>query len=406
MNFKNKLLVFSILFFSLNSSFAAEPAAVSYKLNGFVRNDFYINSRQNLQAQDGIFNILPRPIELNASGEDANAIPEAEMLSILSRIGLDLYGTSAFGAKTSARIECDFAGVSTTYFVMRLRQAYVKLNWSKTELLVGQTWHPMFGSVIPTVPSASTGSPFQPFNRSPQLRLKQNLTESLSLTGAAIYQMQYMSQGPNGSSVSYLKNAVLPNVFVGLESKTKKWTSGLGFDLKTIKIKHQYNTSASAQAYTQFVDKKLQIKAKATYGENLSDHMMIGGYGVSGKDTTRNEATFTNFNTFTSWLNVIYGSKMQVGIFAGITQNLGTTKNLILNSGKFTAYGYGLYDQQLTDRLYRIAPHVTYNLSNIRLGVEYELTSAKYGTIKTNGRVANPYSVNNHRAMATISYIF
>lgn len=399
---------FSLLFLFLStiSISAAEPVA-GYKLYGFIRSDFYINSRSNFQAQDGLFNILPKPIELNANGSDINAIPEAEMLSILSRFGLDFTGAPVLGAKTTAKVECDFAGFSTSYYVMRLRQAFIKLNWSQTELLVGQTWHPMFGNVLPSIQSGSAGSPFQPFNRSPQLRLKQNLNESLSLTGSAIYQMQYTSQGPSGSSASYLKSSLLPNLFLGLENKNKIWTTGIGLDIKRIKIKHQFNTSASAQAYAQYINNNWQIKAKATLGENMSDHMMIGGYGVSGKDSTYNEDTFTNFNTLTSWINIVYGQKIQAGIFAGLSQNMGTNKDLITNaSGKFIAYGNGLYDQQLVDNLYRFTPHLTYSLSNFRLGVEYELTTASYGTLKANGRVKNPYNISNHRAMATISYIF
>ncbi|MCE5331642.1 MAG: hypothetical protein LLF95_05815 [Bacteroidales bacterium] len=402
--------VLSIFFISISfyTVFAAEPT-VNYKLYGFVRNDFYINSRQNVEALDGLFNIFPKPVDLNGSGEDKNAVPNAEMLSVATRLGLDFTGTTLLGAKSSAKIECDFAGISTSYYLIRIRQAYMKLNWENTELLVGQTWHPMFGNVMPAVPSLNTGSPFQPFNRSPQIRLKQALGEKFSLIAAAAYQMQYMSQGPNGTSASYLKNALLPNLYVGFENKSNNWTTGIGFDTKTIKINHEKLTSTSATAYTQFVQKAVQIKAKVIYGENLSDHLMIGGYGVSGTNSTTNEPTYSNLNTLSSWLNVVYGSKVQIGIFTGISQNLGANLELRSGStGKYTIYGYGFYSesQQLVDRLFRIAPHVSYNLSNFKLAAEYELTSAQYGNIQSNGRVSNSYSVNNHRFMATISYLF
>jgi len=177
------------------------------------------------------------------------------MLSIATRLGLDFTGTTLFGAKASAKIECDFAGISTSYYLIRLRQAYMKLNWENTELLVGQTWHPLFGNVMPTVPSLNTGSPFQPFNRSPQIRLKQSLDGNFSLIAAATYQMQYMSQGPNGTSASYLKNALLPNLYVGFENKSNNWTTGIGFDAKTLKINHEKLNSTSAVAYTQFVQR-------------------------------------------------------------------------------------------------------------------------------------------------------
>lgn len=402
-----KLFLLAFLLLSFLNSFAADPS-VSYQLYGFVRNDFYINSRQNVEALDGLFNIFPKPVSLNAVGKDINAVPNAEMLSVATRLGFDFRGTPILGAKSTAKIEFDFAGISSSYYLIRIRQAYLKLNWDKTELLVGQTWHPLFGSVLPTIPSLNTGSPFQPFNRSPQVRVKRMLTNELSLIGSVNYQMQYMSQGPLGASPSYLKNALLPDIFLGFESKSKYWVSGVGFDTKTLKINDESLTSGSAVAYTQYVDNKLQFKAKAIYGQNLSDHLMIGGYGISNQSTT-NEIVYTNFNTLSSWLNIVYGTKVQAGIFMGISQNLGTNKTLNIDAAKkITAYGYGFYadSQQLMDRLYRVAPHITYNLSNFKLGFEYELTSADYGNIRCNGRVENSAAVTNHRATATISYIF
>lgn len=402
-----KLFLLPFLLFSLLNGFAADPS-VGYQLYGFVRNDFYINSRQNFEVLDGLFSIFPKPVDINTNGKDKNAVPNAEMLSVATRLGIDFRGTPIMGAKSTAKIECDFAGISTSYYLIRIRQAYLKLNWEKTELLVGQTWHPLFGSVLPTVPSLNTGSPFQPFNRSPQVRAKRMLTNELSVIGSVNYQMQYMSQGPLGASPSYLKNALLPDIFVGLESKSKHWISGVGFDTKMLKINDARLSSGSAVAYTQYADNQLQIKAKAIYGQNLSDHLMIGGYGISNESTTNN-IVYTNFNTLSSWLNLVYGTKVQTGIFVGFSQNLGTNENLNIDAaGKITAYGYGFYadTQQLMDRIYRIAPHITYNLSNFKLGFEYELTSADYGKIQGNGRIENSSAATNHRAMATISYIF
>ncbi|MGC3977395.1 MAG: hypothetical protein QM751_03690 [Paludibacteraceae bacterium] len=409
---RNQLLRTFFLFVALSAKshyfYAAEPS-VSYKMYGFIRNDFYYNSRQNMEALDGLFNIFPKPKENGTAGKDNNATSNAEMLSVASRLGIDFTSLPLFGAKTSAKIECDFAGFSTNYYVIRLRQAYTKLNWEHTELLIGQTWHPLFGTVFPTVSSLNTGAPFQPFNRSPQLKVKQSLLENFSLTAAATYQMQYMSQGPNGASVNYLKNAILPNLFISLENKSGNITSGLGLDTKTIKVSHQRHTSFAALAYGQYVDKKWQVKAKALYGQNLSDHLMIGGYGITGVDTKYSESTYTNFNTFSSWVNVVYGSKLQVGIFGGLSQNLGTEDKLLSDvSGKFTVYGYGvsIANQELLDRIYRVSPHISYNAGNIKLGLEYELTAGNYGTIREDGRINNSYEVTNHRLLATISYNF
>jgi hypothetical protein len=107
------------------------------------------------------------------------------------------------------------------------------------------------------------------------------------------------------------------------------------------------------------------------------------------------------------WLNIIYGSKIQVGLLLGASTNLGTNEKLALNkTNQIIGYGYGLYDQNLLDKLYRIAPHVSYNLSNIKFGLEYDFTTATYGTINTNGRISNPSTVNNNRVLASVNYIF
>ncbi len=332
------------------------------------------------------------------------------MLAISTRLGIDFTGTPILGAKSSAKIECDFAGISTSYYLIRLRQAYLKLNWEKTELLVGQTWHPMFANLQPITPALSVATPFQPFNRSPQIRLNQKLNGNFTFLTAASYQMQYMTQGPLGASASYMKTGLLPSLHIGFDYKSKSIVAGVGVDGKSLKINNIRFNSGAAVAYAGYTNKKIQVRAKSVLGQNMSEYMMLGGYGLSGFDVIANKAEYTNFNTSTSWLSIAYGSKIQVGVYGGLSQNLGTNKDLlpVVLTGKLTAYGYGFYDssQQIIDQLYRVAPHITYNLPNFRLGFEYELTSAKYGTIQTNGKVASPYMVNNHRAMATISYIF
>ena len=424
MNLKKLLPLFCIAFSTL--AIAQEPTKL--KVYGFVSNDFFYNSRQNVEMVDGIIQLFPKPIELNAAGVDKNAVAQAEMLSVNTRIGVDLTGAPILGAKSSGKIEADFAGFGTSYYVFRIRQAFMKLNWEKTELLVGQTWHPLFGSVVPTTFSANAGGPFQPFNRSPQVRVKESLSKTLSLTAAALYEMQYASQGPAGTSNTYMKNAIAPDLFVGLENKTKHWTLGVGADLKTLKPEQLNDatiSSLSASAYAQYVNGKLQLKGKTTYGENLSDQLMLGGYGVSKYATDMTTVlSYCNYKNMSSWINAVYGTKLQVGLLLGISNNLGTTEDLALNSkNRFVSYGYGFYNssdlnpnikttdvdynnQQILDHLYRIAPQVSYNLSNFKFGLEYDYTTASYGAMQRDGSAKNTYSVSNNRILASVMYIF
>ena len=426
MTFKNSL---TLLLLSLSISLsAAEPTTTSLKFYGYVGNEFFYNSRQNVELVDGAIMLFPKPVSPNAAGQDINATGQAELLSVNSRLGIDINGTPILGAKSSGKIEADFAGFGANFYVFRIRQAYVKLNWDKTELLLGQTWHPLFGNIAPSTPSSNGGAPFQSFNRSPQLRLKQTLTNTLSFTAAALYEMQYASQGPLGTLNCYLKNAIAPDLFVGLENKTTHWTTGAGVDFKTLKpdaMNPATISSLSATAYAQYVKNKLQVKAKLTYGENLSDQLMLGGYGVSeyAKDSTT-VLSYTNFKNMNGWFNIVYGTKFQVGLLLGVSQNLGASENLAVNkTKKFTTYGYGFYDdatlnpalkktdatyldQQVLDVLYRVAPHVSYNLPNLKFAVEYNFDTADYGKLKADGIPDSWYTVSNNRILASVSYIF
>jgi hypothetical protein len=411
MNFK-KLLPFIFIAFS---TLAIAQETTKLKVYGFVSNDFFYNSRQNVEMVDGVIQLFPKPIELNTAGVDKNAVAQAEMISVDTRLGIDLTSAPILGAKSSGKIEADFAGFGTSYYVFRIRQAFMKLNWEKTELLVGQTWHPLFGSVVPTTFSANAGGPFQPFNRSPQVRVKESLSKTLSLTAAALYEMQYASFGPGSTSAvnTYIKNAIVPDIFIGLENKTKHWTLGIGGDLKTLKpepLNDATISSLSASAYAQYVNGKLQLKGKTTYGGNLSDQLMLGGYGVSKyASDSATVLSYTNLKSMNTWVNLVYGTKLQVGLLLGAANNLGSSDNFDLRKGKkMTAYGYSFYDasQQVLDHLYRIAPQVSYNLSNFKFGLEYDYTTASYGAMQRDGSAKNTYSVSNNRILASVMYIF
>jgi len=407
-----KKLVLTILLFSTIYAFAEEPAT-KIKFYGFIGNDFFYNSRQNKDMVDGVIQLFPLPADLVA-GADKNKVPQAEMLSINTRLGIDISGAPILGAKSSGKIEADFDGFGTSYYVFRIRQAFMKLNWDKTELLIGQTWHPLFGNVAPSTLSANGGAPFQPFNRSPQVRFKQNICSSLSLTAALIYEMQYTSSGPLGSSSVYMKNAIIPDLFLGSEYKSTHWTNGIGVDYKTIAPDVHKISSLSAAAYSQYSNSEFLLKGKVIYGQNLSDQLMLGGYGVSkyAADSTT-ALSYTNFNNVSTWLNAVYGTKFQVGLLLGVSQNLGSSELLdIRKDKKIVTYGYGFYDvnsnsqQVVIDRLYKIAPQVVYNLPNLKVGIEYDYTNATYGNIQRDGRVLNPYNVDNHRILISINYLF
>lgn len=382
----------------------------SYQWYGFIRNDFYYNSRLNEETLDGIFNFFPKPVVATETSPDVNAVAQAEMLSIATRLGLDIKGGEFQNTKVSAKIEMDFAGTGSTYFLVRLRQAYTRFDWEKSNLLIGQTWHPFFGEVTPTVTSFNAGSPFQPFNRSPQLRYTIQPIKNLTLTGAAVWQMQTSSDGPSGFSPSYLKNSLRPNLYAGIQWKSEKWSAGGALDYKKIipEVNHSLS-SMSASAWLQYSAGLFCVKGRTTLGNNMSDHIMPGGYGLY-YNPSDNQFGYTNLSSSSSWINIVYGKKWQAGIFGGHHQNLGSMMPMLYKNsdGKYTVYGRGFYknQQELLDRLVRIAPFLMHSVKDVTFGVEYNLTLANYGTILSSGKVTNPYTIKNHRMVATVVYTF
>ena len=104
----------------------------------------------------------------------------------------------------------------------------MNLDWGKSAVLIGQTWHPLFGDIFPQMLNLSTGAPFQPFNRSPQIRY-QYKAGKVKLTASAIWQLQYTSSGPKGMSEDYIKNSCVPEFYVGADyTSGNGWLAGAG----------------------------------------------------------------------------------------------------------------------------------------------------------------------------------
>lgn len=211
-----KYILLSLCLMTLSSSFA-QLKDFKFKFYGQIRTDFYYNSRANEETVDGLFYMYPKDEVLDSNGEDLNDTSNSNFYTLYSRLGLDVAGPKLGTAKTSAKVEADFRGSGTSYSTIRLRHAYFNLDWGKSAVLVGQTWHPLFGDVSPQILNLSVGAPFQPFSRAPQIRYRFN-NKHLQLTGALVWQSQYLSQGPAGKSQEYIKKSNIPEIYVGADS--------------------------------------------------------------------------------------------------------------------------------------------------------------------------------------------
>lgn len=411
---KKQLLLLSLSLVALNG-FAEEVESkkgFELKIYGQVRADLFYNTRANVESVDGLFYSYPMDIKPDAEGNDLNDQDNSNMYLLYSRLGLDVKGPKLGSAKTSAKIEFDFRGSGTTLSLIRLRHAYFNFNWGKSSVLAGQTWHPFFGEVSPQMLNLNTGAPFQPFSRAPQVRYRFN-HNGLQLTASAVWQSQFLSNGPDGKSNKYIKNSCVPEIHFGADYKTKNLIVGAGADMtslvprtqstvtidditKTYKVNERI-TSVSGEIHAKYTTPMWLFAAKSTLASNLTQTSMLGGYGVCNIDPITGQQTYTPTYNSSTWVNVVWGKKWKVGVFGGYMKNLGTTKEVS------SLIGTGVD----VDQLLSGTAEVTYNLPHWRIGLEYNYTAAWYGELnKANGKIINTHSVGNNRFVASASFMF
>lgn len=405
-------LVLLLLAALLLSPAMAQKKNFTYKFYGFVRGDLFYNSRANMAPVDGNFYLFPLDEKPDADGKDLNATPNGSFYTFTSRLGLDVTGPAIGTARTSAKVETDFGGFSASTTMLRIRQAYVALDWEKSNVLIGQTWHPLFGSVVPDVLNLSTGAPFQPFNRSPQIRY-QYKTGKVKLTASALWQLQYLSSGPKGMSEDYIKNSCVPEFYVGADyTSGSGWLAGAGIHLislkprtsselngKTYKVNERM-TALSYEAHVKYSGQNYTFAAKSLMASALDQTALIGGYGVSSINPKNGEQEYTPFRHSTSWVNFTYGTKWKQGLFLGYTKNLGTGKSLVTTD---KVYGMGLD----IDQLFTVNINCSYNLPHWQIGLEYCPATAWYGkTDLETGRIEDTHAVTNHRILGLVMYYF
>ena len=407
---KKQLLLLSLSLIAFNGFAEGVESKKGFELKiyGQVRTDLFYNTRNNVESVDGLFYSYPMDIKLDAEGNDLNDQDNSNFYLLYSRLGLDVKGPKLGSAKTSAKIEFDFRGSGTTLSLIRLRHAYFNFDWGKSSVLAGQTWHPFFGEVSPQVLNLNTGAPFQPFSRAPQVRYRY-FNNGLQLTASAVWQSQFLSNGPDGKSNKYIKNSCIPEFHFGADYKNKSFIAGAGVDVTSLVPRTQSTvkgntykvderiTSVSGEIHAKYTTPMWYFAAKSTLASNLTQTSMLGGYGVCDIDPITGQQSYTPTYNSSTWVNVVWGKKWKVGVFGGYMKNLGTTKEVS------SLIGTGVD----VDQLLSGTAEVTYNLPHWRIGLEYNYTSAWYGDLNhKNGKIINTHAVGNNRFVASASFMF
>ena len=403
-----KKIIFLVLINTLLFAQSEKPN-FGITFSGFVKSDFIFDSRQTASIREGHFLLYPQNENLDINGKDINAKSSFNMLSIQSRLTGKITGPDAFGAKTGGQIEGEFFGTTDGDINgFRLRHAFVKFDWENLSLLAGQTWHPMFIlEMFPGVVSFNTGVPFQPFSRNPQIKLTYSV-DKIKLIFAALSQRDFQSNGPDGFSSNYLRNSVIPNLHAQIQINQDNNLFGAGIDFKKLTpriattkkiVTDNSINSISFTGYSKLNFDPILIKAQAVYGNNLADHLMLGGYAVKSFDNITGEEEYTSLSVFSVWGEISTGKEIELALFGGCTKNLGATDN---TTGTYFGRGTNI------ENVFRLSPRVQWNSGKSRFSTELEYTSAAYGTPNNlnKGKVENTKNVSNLRLLFAVYYFF
>lgn len=413
----NKILLLLLLFpYALLAQENEQDFEI--ELSGFVRGDYWYETRQNYGACEELFTLYPKPEKLDSEGNDVNAESVANMTAIATRLRTVVTGPEILGANSMGYVEADFTSNQGTDG-FRFRHAFIKLDWENLSVLLGRYWHPMFVTdVFPTVMALNTGAPFQVFNRSPQLRFKYQIG-NFRMVSALVYQGDYASFGPSEdgmtTSADYMKNAGFPEFNMRLEFLSDGNVMGVGGSYKIIQPRlvtqsasgiYKTNETVSGSlimSYLKVTSGKFSYKYRVMLGQNVSEHLLLGGYAVSEYDQARGGEKYTPYQHLFMWGNIVYGSQLRVGLFGGFAKNLGTADPISGDSWVAT-YARGAN----IDYTYRIAPHLQYSIKNLDVGIEAEYTAAAYGEIDFDNRneVKNAEEISNLRVLLTAVYSF
>ena len=384
---------------------------VSIDWYGFVAAQSWINTHESVAGAEGFLYLYPtdentvNPLDPTDT-HDRNAIPQGSWFGTMARLGFVLHGPQIFGAASRAKAELEFSGHSAPGSIL-YRHAFIALDWENSTLTLGQTWHPM-NDLFPSTVGIAIGSPFNALNRSPQLRYEYFLgnDKKIKLTGAAIFQAANGTFGPAvaGKSYNYNRWSMMPMFYAGVDFTLGDFKVGGGVEYKRITPsidyaddnKKYYLDGICGMIQAQYNKDKLSIKAKTLIGQDMSHLGICTGYGQVA-NLNPGEIQYSPLAASSSWAQVQYGGALKFGLFGGYMSNWGAGKDLSL------VYAA---ENGTIDNMWRVAPNVQYNVGNMNLGIEYELTTVAYGTRKPNGTVTDTHNVSNNRLLLSVMYAF
>ncbi len=410
----------------------ATPAAPAEKewdvsVYGFIRTDYIWDTRKSAQVREYNLNLYPLDEALDVNGDDLNATGASNFLSVVSRLGVKAKGPNVWGAKMTGTLEGDFfgntEGGTSSIGMFRLRHAYVNMDWSKTSIILGQTWYPAFiPEVFPGVANFNTGIMFNPFGWATQVRIKQNLTKELSIAVTAYKEREFTTATASGGTQNSASiNSAIPSFHAQLQYKSKNIIAGLGAEYKSLQPLTEYAPTPATKAttketvnstsflgYFKYSNDKFLIKAYGITGGDLYSMVMLGGF--AGYSTAGQPENYEASKTSAFWLDIAgNGKKVAPGFFFGYTKNNGTGRNGLAAGESVKYYMRGISGTRVVDNVWRASGRVDFKQNKFRVTPELEYTAATWGDFNADASGTadlNKIESANFRVMISCAYTF
>lgn len=417
-----KIIILSLAAFSLmgNAQTTATPAEKEWDVSmyGFIRTDYIYDTRKSSSVREDQLNLYPLDVVRDSNGKDVNAVSQSNFLSVTSRLGAKVKGPNVWGAKMNGTLEGDFYGniEGTSIGLLRLRHAFVTMDWTKTQITMGQTWYPTFiPEVFPGVADFNTGIMFNPFGWATQVKLKQNLTKEFSVAITAYKEREFTATtSAIGTQNSASINSPIPSMNLSFQFKNQKWIAGVGAEYKSIQpltdngstttklATTEKVNSSSVFGYAKYSNDKFFVKVYGISGGNLNSLVMLGGF----TGTTNNGIqSYDPIKTTASWIEIASnGKSVAPGLFFGYTKNDGASTAASTVS---TIYMRGISGSRVIDNVWRASARVDFKKNKFRVSPEIEYTAATWGDADLYGKaIDNKTNVGNVRGLVSCAYSF
>lgn len=402
---------------------------IKLKTYGFVKNNIFWDSRQVFAFRENDVLFWPLKYMPDVSGRDINAHPAFHILPIETLVGIALTGPKiADGVRASALIEGDFVGlveILTNQF--RMRHAYLELEFerSRSTLLTGQYWHPLFvlDCFAETI-SFNFGTPFDIASRQPQIRFTKR-GEHAQIMLTALTERDFQSFGPDLEcpkeflaipDTRFKRNAAFPDLDLQLKFFYHRHVFGGNIDFKRIVARivtdknvkvTEFNNSFVAQLFSRIQFEHGAIRMKCIFEQNGPPSLTPGGYAIRTIDPITDKRTYSNLNWVTCWLDtswLVTKPNLEPGLFLGFAKNFGSFDRLYINPETQKPIIYGIGED--IAYLWRISPRLIVNRLPFRFGIELEITTAAFGCPDEFARVHNACPITNARLMLSTYYVF